>query len=248
MKNKADINSVFVVWQDNITREWHPVGKLTTDGSTYRFNYTKGADASPRFKPFLRMEELNKVYESDLLFPFFSNRVLSQDRPEFQKLSEWIALSKVDSVFNPLEFLSKTGGVRGTDSFRIIPCPQGNKGIFEIDFFVHGIRYLSEIEKVELDSLSVGDKLELFLETDNEYDKYAIMLKKQGIKLGYCPRYLAQEFRSVLGSEDLQGSSIVVTKINLDAPSNFKVLCRFISEWPENHVPFLHYEYLSYTG
>lgn len=240
-----DLDTIFVVWQDSVTRLWHPIGKLTYKNSLYRFNYTKGCKASPRFKPFIHMENIDYVYESKSLFPFFENRVLDPSREEFREIIRWTDIEIDSGEFNHLEFLAKTGGERKTDSYRIIPCPSSVDGYYVMDFFIHGMNYLNENQNRKLQELSAGDELEMVFEDENQIDPMAILITKDGSKLGYCPKYLAHDFREVLIKEQLTEKHLIVKQLNLDAPAKYKVLCRFITKWPKDFAPFNNEDYLA---
>ncbi len=78
--------ALFVAWRGGgpATGRWGPVGKLEHIGGVYRFCYTRGAEQLEGFRPFPEMPELDSLYESDLLFPLFANRLLAASRPEYQ--------------------------------------------------------------------------------------------------------------------------------------------------------------------
>ena len=52
---------------------------------------------------------------------------------------------------------------------------------------VAGLYYAEDIDEI-FPKLEKGDKLNLFREPHNKYDKYAILVKYQGQKIGYVPR------------------------------------------------------------
>ncbi len=52
---------------------------------------------------------------------------------------------------------------------------------------VAGLYYIKNINEI-FPKLEKGDKLDLYRQSDNEYDKYAILVKFNGEKLGYVPR------------------------------------------------------------
>ena len=85
------MNSLFVAWRPATPEQgaWRPVGRLEHDGHLYRFCYTRGA-RKPDFRPFPRMENLDRVYASEALFPLFANRLLSQSRPEYEAYLRWM--------------------------------------------------------------------------------------------------------------------------------------------------------------
>jgi len=237
------ISSVFVVWRDSKTSMWHPVAKLTRTQDGYRFNYTKGA-INKKFKPFVFMDRLASVYEGEELPPFFANRVIGKERPEFKKVNNWS-----DLVFdgeNYLDILGRTGGGRVTDEFRIVPCPVEKDGKYSLKFFVNGIRYLDESQQVVVNKLLPGDELEFVKEDSNSYDQMALRIdQKEGVQIGYCPRYLSPEFRRIIEDPEIEGYTLKVSKNNQDAPSAFKILCEFSSHWPKDHRPMVSDEYLA---
>ena len=79
------MNVLFVAWRggENNSGVWGPVGRLGYDVQVYRFCYTRGARTVGGFEPFPSMYDLEKVYESETLFPLFANRLLSPSRPEY---------------------------------------------------------------------------------------------------------------------------------------------------------------------
>lgn len=233
--------SIFLIWQDVVTRMWHPVGKLSEIDGGYRFNYTNGA-RNPRFKPFLLMGNLKSVYESEKIFPFFANRVVSPERREYMELLEWSGLTEDDSN---LELMARTGGRRGTDNFRIIPCPEVFDGSYNITFFVSGVAYISEDDRLYLRSVPEGAILDPYFEDENEADKNAIMLKYQGRKIGYFPRYFSPDIRKILSAPEIESYDLILKKNNHLAPLNYRLLCSFRSIWPEGFQPFISEEYLA---
>lgn len=68
---------------------WGPIGRLEHADGVYRFVYTKGAETLPGFRPFHGMDDLNRIYESDDLFPVFKNRLLPKSRPEYDAYLRW---------------------------------------------------------------------------------------------------------------------------------------------------------------
>ena len=58
------------------------------------------------------------------------------------------------------------------------------KDIFLITVHVAGLDYIDNIDEI-FPKIKVGDKLGLFREATNEYDKHAILVKYHGEKIGY---------------------------------------------------------------
>ncbi len=231
------MKTIFVAWQNHVDRKWIPVGRLSFDGELYSFNYTQGALLASNFVPFGRMTDLSATYKSNEIFPLFANRILSKSRPEYSNLLKWLNVE--DNEFLPMDMLALTEGRRGTDTLEMFPCPQKFNNKYVMNFFVHGIRHLPEIAQNELHRLRKGDPLSLLPDIQNEYDEFAILLRTNDpvSLVGYCPRYLAKDFYSILHNVRPQLIKINITQINKDAPLQFKLLCSFTSPWPESFEP-----------
>lgn len=229
--------TLFVFWQDPINRRWHVVGRLTRLGGEYRFAYTRGATASPRFIPFGRMSNLNAEYRSTDLLPLFSNRILPRSRPEYFDYLRWMALDASDA--DPLTVLGRSGGLKSTDSLAIYPLPTRDEdGEYRVLFFCHGLRYSAENALARIAQLGVGDRLYPMHDMQNPMDQQAIALRSDdpAAFLGYCPRFFARDFRTLL-QRRRASASITVVRVNTDAPIEFRLLCEFRSPWPAGFHP-----------
>ncbi|KAE8545469.1 HIRAN domain-containing protein [Marinobacter nauticus] len=239
------MTTLYALWQDPVSRLWHPVGLLGHSGNKYYFQYTRGALSSKHFEPFARMRELGKRYESETLFPTFANRLISKNRPEYKSMISWLGLNPQtpDIQFHMLSLL---GGQRETDKIRMIPRPErSTSGTFKIRFFVHGLRYMVENATREVENLTHGQELILSLEANNPQDKDAISVCKPtpGCMLGYVPRYYAHDLRKVIQDKECKRLNVRVVKVNPDAPLSMRLLCEVESTWPEGYVPFISEEY-----
>ena len=240
------MKSIYIAWQDHIDRSWHPVAKLAYDEkkNVYRFSYTRGAKNNKRFVTFPRLDDVDAVYESTSLFSFLKNRLVGENRVEHGYLMSWLDLNLNDYTF---EMLSLTGAERATDNIRVIPSPKMNKkGEFYVEFLANGVRHLREDEKINIKNLRAEDEVGYFYE-DSEYDKNAIALvqKSTGLRVGYCPRYLTHDIKTLIEDEKAESADFYIKKVNYDAPFQYKVLCGFRSKWPDGFVPFLSEEYLA---
>ena len=80
------------------------------------------------------MKNFDSVYESNNLFPVFSNLILSKSRPEYKQYLDWLGLERED--VNPLKLLAVSGGIRETDSFELFACPERTTdGKYATSFF-----------------------------------------------------------------------------------------------------------------
>lgn len=229
------MKTLFIIWQDNKTRAWHPVGQLTKSNGLYEFAYTKGALVSADFKPFGRLSDLHKKYQSDVLFPLFANRLLPKSRPEYESYVQWIGFKPGEE--DPLEMLALTGGIRQTDPLTIYSPPQEEDGQYKLSFFCHGIRHLAEDCWAAVSLLKENDPLYLMRDVQNEFDADAVAIRTDSPCrfIGYVPRYLAHDVTKLL-SEHLANSrpKLRVQQINPDAPLQFRVLCQLTATWPKD--------------
>lgn len=242
------MKSVFVVWKDIEDGMWHPVAKLTRDGSLYRFNYTKGANHK-NFIPFPRMNDKSKVYVSTELFSFFQNRLLPKNRPEFKKILAWSNIST--NHYDELDVLSITGGARQTDEYRVVGQPTLSKsGEYSIRFFINGIRHLEKESTQAISQLIAGDQLKFEVEGDNMFDCNAVLATttcERKTKVGYCPKYFNCDVKLLLSNPSLKHYELRVVQVNHDAPPQYRLLCNFTTKWPKDFVPLLSEDYLAHT-
>lgn len=68
-----------------------------------------------------------------------------------------------------------------------VPKPFVNE-IFLYRTHIAGTTHIADMEEIAA-SIEIGEKLDMFRETDNQYDKRAIVIKRNdGTKLGYVPK------------------------------------------------------------
>lgn len=233
------MRTLFLAWQNPKTRHWYPVARLTHDGSWYTFVYTKGAQACPDFYPFGRMTELGAVYRSEDLFPLFANRLLPKTRPEYRDYLRWLNLE--DKENDSIATLSRSGGLRGTDSLEVFPQPVlSNTGKYELVFLSHGLRHLPEYAIERCSQLERGERLYLMFDTQNDNDNSALVLRTESpiTIVGFCPRYLTKDFASLLEQSNANEVEVKVERVNPDAPLQLRLLCRFSAPWPTGFKAF----------
>ena len=236
-----EVKKLYLAWQDPTNRSWCPVGILTSsEDGTYRFVYTKGAQTSKNFVPFAGMEDLYYVHESSGLFPLFSNRLLSDSRPEYGKMLKWLNIDVTESKNNLLDMLAMTEGIRATDTFEVFRCPSKNiTGQYEVDFFSHGLRHATKRRIERVNSLTKGERLFLALDMQNKYDECAMALRTDDPVefVGYCPRYLSRDFRKLLEKNKPLEVHVTVERVDAEAPLNLRLLCKLVAPWPDGFQP-----------
>lgn len=233
---------LYVVWQEPSSRAWRPIGRLTEHNDEYTFVYLRGALLAKGFTPLPRMRDFDAVYHSKSLFPIFANRLLSPSRPEYANYLEWMGILEEEP--RPIQILSLSGGAKVTDSMAMFAAPERDRNKnFTMKFFSQGIRYLLNESKERISNLRVGDELFPMYDFQNPYDSNAIALRSDtpSALTGYCSRYLAPDFKKLLDMEP--GAVFIVSKVNLNAPLQHRLLCEFRSAWPADFMPFSGEEY-----
>lgn len=238
------MKALFIAWQDSGSRRWLPVGRLTRENGLYSFAYTQGAKLSSEFKPFGMMKDLDVVYKSDKLFPIFANRVLAKNRPEYKDYLRWLGLSDVEH--DDLEELSRTGGLRATDSLELFPCPLPTESnTYEAYFFSRGLRHLYPENLVRAQKLEVGELLYLMQDFQNDVDQMALLMRTCDpvTLVGYAPRYYSAEFTKLIQQLPRDQVRVTVEQVNSDSPIQYSVLCKLSSPWPSGFEPFSSSEF-----
>jgi hypothetical protein len=234
------MKTLFVAWRsgDEPHRGWGPVGMLQRDGDIYRFCYTQGAKMLHGFRPFTSMTDMERVYESEELFPLFANRLLSKTRPEYEAYLRWGGFNS-ENLPDPIAILEVTGGIRQTDSIEVFPCPLQTGCGFYNKFFLHGIRWMPPAAIERINRLRPNDNLFLMPDPCNSYDPNAVAVRTDAERtmIGYVPRYLARDFLDLMSYCNPESITLHVNRLNLDAPMQQRVLCEIASCWPENFQP-----------
>jgi hypothetical protein len=240
---------LFIAWQEPLSRRWFPIGLLTVETGSYRFQYIFGAlDAQSKggFQPFGAFPDLYQSYESKKLFSLFSKRVLSPSRPDYPDFVSWLGL--FGSEIDPIELLARSGGQSVTDRFDIFPFPEKTKdGKYHSLFFVHGLRYLPESAVERINRLKAGERLRLAIEFQNPFDAKAMLLiTEDRVAVGYCPRYLLHD----VDDPTSQAEKLVVTveqDVSKKVPLQFRLLSGLTAAWDEFSLPFLKKVYQPIT-
>ena len=234
--------ALFVAWRSGgpTTGHWGPIGKLEHIDDGYRFIYTRGARTLDGFDPFPEMSDLTRVYESETLFPLFANRLLSASRPEFDAYLTWSGFDPATPP-DPISILGVTQGLRATDAVELFPCPVPDaEGRYSAKFFLHGVRHMPDAARERVDRLQPDEQLEYMFDVSNRFDPDAVALRTCDsagqFLVGYVPRYLAREVRT-LHSQCEDRVSISVARVNPSSPAQQRLLCQMTSCWPTEFSP-----------
>lgn len=239
------MNALFVAWQEPVSRQWFPIGRLQAYADVYAFFYTRGALRAQQeagFEPLVSFPELGTTYVAEHLFPLFSNRLLPSSRPEYRTYLAWLGVG--DSESDPVTILSRSGGRKATDTLELFPLPERNEcGEYEIHFMVHGLNHVPDVNVERAMLLQPGDLLLAMRDFQNPKDPDAVALRtaekfdKDLYIVGYCPRYLRSEILRLIDAGSLP--KITVERVNrAPAPVQFRLLCKATTKWPSGFQPF----------
>jgi hypothetical protein len=237
------MNKVFVSWQESETRIWYPIGCLEFDGEQYEYYYINAVEKAIArgFDRIFSFPDLDRTYRSVYLFPFFSNRLMSRSRPDYQRYID--SLNIPPDRDNPLIVLSRSGGWKATDNYEIFPSSTVEGNIYQTYFFLRGLRYQSRMHEI-LPSLRAGDSLHVTPEPDNEFDRQALkIIATDRQPLGYCPRYLAADIYPLL-QQNPELVRVTIDRINRPpTPVQYCLLCRLHIECDPDFQPFSGEDY-----
>lgn len=236
---------LFLAWQDQASRQWFPIGRLSTaDDGMYEFVYVRGFERArdqAGLTPLPAFPDTERVYLSPNLFPMFNNRIMSPSREEYPRYLERMNLTAEEP---PMSILARSLGQRSTDSFELFPFPlDPSSKRFEIDFFVHGIRHRPLEAQAKSLELSPGDPLGLRHDLDNYDDPAAVLvLASDETPIGFVPRYYAPDLVVLLESE--VEIACAVQHVNRQSDRiRQRLLCRLRAPWPMDEPPFERPEY-----
>ncbi|HEV3025046.1 MAG TPA: HIRAN domain-containing protein [Pirellulales bacterium] len=218
---------------------WGPVGRLEYADDVYRFFYTRGARTLPGFRPFVEMNDMEQVYESDELFPLFANRLLSPKRPEYDAYLRWGGFVPGTQP-DPIAILGVTEGIRVTDAVEVFPAPVPDAdGSYLNKFFLHGIRWMPPEAHQRILALKSDERLFVMLDVCNRHDPNAVAIRTdtERMLIGYVPRYLARDVRELSQQCEPDFIELFVQQVNRDAPLQQRVLCRMHACWPDGFRP-----------
>ncbi|WP_461169778.1 HIRAN domain-containing protein [Arthrobacter sp. Z1-15] len=212
LKSTVAENSLLVTWQNPETRAWFLMGHLRESDGRYTFAYYPGVEENSDFRPVPGFADVSKTYESRVLFPLFSSRLMSgkrADRPE------WLESLGLRSDANAFEILGRSLGRRVADTVELYPEPIVDFAARTVtaEVPIHGLRYHPDgLDLLDRGALQIDDRLVVVPEPDNRYDDRALAIfTPGGVKLGYVPapilEYLA---RSGLSSHNATATAVHV--------------------------------------
>lgn len=193
---------LYVGWYDSSDNFWYPVGQICTIDHGYRFEYLRGAILARNeagFRGIFQFPDFHQVYESQELFAFFSNRLLTFSRDNFDEEVARLGFDANPQSLRPFDVLSRTNGRRVTDTFEVYPVPMVANQTVELVFFARGVRYLTDALKRRWENEAPNQPLRLECDRENDYDAHTLrILDGDDAPLGYIPRYYSESFHQLV--------------------------------------------------
>lgn len=228
-----------VSWRDPVEHTTSAVGMLSDAGDGYKFAYLRSTALLADFRPFIGFPVLDRVYRARQLFPFFSQRVMSSNRPDFADYLSMLALSPAATAF---DVLARSGGKRKGDSVQVVEEPWVDAlGQSECSFFVAGVRHSPsgpDLTNSELSRLAPGGSLRLVPETDNPVNPRARLVMPPGLgtAVGWVPDLLLGHIEAM----ERQGvvTTTVIAVNGPDRPWHLRLLVQTHGRVALEDLPF----------
>ena len=217
--------TLILVWQNPVSRLFLKVGQLDAlPAGRFAFQYLATAWTDPQFVPLLEYPDRDTAYVSDEVPAFFANRILSAERPNYERYLDWLGIADLGDDEVPFEVLARTGGGRATDTFHVVDLPLERGDSFSSRFFVSGVRHSENADAVVV-ALRNGDELRLELEEGNAVNPKAVLIDTaDGRKVGYVPDWLCADVHERI--KNGWQVTAVAERVNPDAPPHIRVLAR----------------------
>lgn len=222
--------SLLVSWQNPETRTYVLLGRAVehVDG-TYTFQYFPGVEKNPNFRAIPGFRDVTRTYESTVLFPFFSGRVMSHRRPD---RVEWLQKLGLPPNAAPFEILARSFGKRVADTYEMFAEPEVDLAAGSLRFLVpvHGLKYQSTEARELVDSgrLKEGASLKVIAEPHNPADPRAqAVFAQTGDQLGYVPAPVL-DYVEILGQSGSFAAKVTAVNPSSDG-LHLRVLMRL--EW-----------------
>ena len=238
------MTTLYVAWQDQQSRSWFPVGRLSrrnVEPAEYEFAYIRGAEdaknsASPFVIPFPGFPEMDKTYRSTEVFPMFRYRAMNLRRPDRIEYLRQLGI-EVDE-WDVVAELAVSGGHSQADSIELFPDIEPDfDGRFETRFILHGLGYTNPDSIRRASSLQKGERLELSFELSNPATVHAITVKTTDqYIIGWLPRYLVDVMHQD-NAWKIVDVEAKVAQVNSNAPLSHYLLVDFNGRLPEGINP-----------
>lgn len=220
---------LFVAWQNPATRRFFTVGRLLdrVAAPRWEFVYVRGATAatSHGFRPFIGLDSTDVVYESDDLPPFFANRLMPKNRPDFPEFLHHLGLPAAGVEEVPI--LARSEGRRAAEDVELFGLPtfDDELGVYRFYFFLRGVRHVQGAEAL-IARLKPKEQLLLAPDAANPVDQLAVQVQEgKGARIGWVPATLVEDLDRLRQAGS--ALSAFAEQINpAPAPVQLRLLCR----------------------
>ena len=231
------MTNLYLAWQNPVSRQWMPVGRLTrheTEPAAYEFAYTEGVRQAQVSSPLWQVPgfpKLDQLYRSVEIFPAFSDRLMNSGRPD---RAEYLSYLDLDlGSWDEVTELALSGGRTHSDWFEIFPEIVPNaEGYVVSRFVLQGLDQADPDAIRRADSLRAGDPLHLqFVSNSPDTTSVISVNTRDHCALGRLPNYLVSWLHrddTWLGTDF--GAS--VARVNPDAPLSHRLLVDFRGRVP----------------
>lgn len=239
---------LYLTWQGQAGRLHFPVGRLLElpTAPRYEFSYIGGVRRAGQhgFTSLSGMPDFERVYRTEQLHPFFSNRLMPISRPDWSEHVTHIDLQPNES--KPIEILGRGGSRSPTDSFELFSPPTYDErsDTWTYLFPVRGLRHVPHGEE-HVAQLTHGMRLHCLLDVQNEFDSNAVALCANGNALiGRVPLYMSDDVSRLLRTNS-SATSVRVALINPPpAPVQARLFCVLEATGVHNFEPLASDDYL----
>lgn len=205
----ARVVDLLVLWQRPDTRQIVPIGRFGFNGVEYTFSYTRTATELSSFRPLPGLGGLFDRYRSTTMPAVFSQRVMSDQRPDYSSYLHSLGLERA----TPWEQIVYSGGPRAGDTLQFMQMPVVSEGTATAQFLVNGISHIPDgllrlddrtvqVTRPQLDGALAGvqkfQSVRLAREIDNPEDPHAVLVMDGTVPLGWVPRVLSQGVRQLM--------------------------------------------------
>ncbi len=175
---------IYLWWQPSQHAGRYIIGEFTQKGEgDYIFRYISG-------------EDLDKEYSENVM-ESFSMRLPARSRDDFKQLLDYWDINNEN--IDDFDLLSITGGRLQTDHFGFLDKHELEETTEFLTELAGVHHYLGKQEFNDL-KLIKGDEVDLRLESDNDFDPYAVSIYFKNNQLGYIRKGQAKTVSEALNS------------------------------------------------
>jgi hypothetical protein len=210
IEENNQFDTIKLVWRPGPHSAREVVGTLIRTSSTFQFHYD-GEDLSRAvglgFRGYPGMNDLDHSYNGQSISAFAS-RIPSRERSDFDHLvGAWGANRDMDDF----TMLGVTGGRLPTDMFEFIPVIHA----------VPGTSFLTDLAGIQIyagseafRTLKEGAALELVRNPENEFDRFAVEVRHEGLQVASIKRVHSEAVSLAISNGMAVACTLVRVRMN----------------------------------